>query len=1001
LLPEEIDYVNLEELKELSRPDMKALARQAIGQNYIHFADQLAAIAHDSPLVTVVGGRLLADQSIPPNLLERNEDFRRKVLSRFEDILIGQVSQLINPELCRKILRLIAATAPIKLLDKQFQQTATEFLDIDEVTLRKRIETLEKAGVLLRRGSHLRITPDVLADHILHTACLTDQGDSTGYAQKVFETFREIYPAQVLRNLAELDWRVRSSSEQETNLLNLILQGFREEFKQASNLDRCKLLDLIKEIAYYQPDYALDIVQFAIRHPATASEDESIPERYRFTHSYVLSKLPEILNRISYTLEYVPICCNLLWQLGRDDPSRRHNNPPESIRILIDLAKYGADKSIRFNEKVLEAIEQWLQEPDVHDHIYSPLDILDSFLEKKIRYNDYDGRNLAITTFLVDYNITQIIRGKTLKLIENLLTSNNIKVVLRALESLRKALEELRDRSGQPLEEANQWWEPEQLEILEMIHSLVIHDIEPLIQLRGIRILAFYAQHSFLEAIRSKSKEITCSIPKTYELKLTGILSNNYSWDFPNLKSADSSSSLEEYNQYIDNVVKVVAQSFLSKNKSPQDGFQILNERLQLIASVDMDTNKMSFRLLESIAEVDPSYVLSICEKIVVARDSSLAPYFASILCRDRVRKYDSKRAANIIQDAINSGTASLCSACAKTYYWTEYFDEQDSHELIKKLLDRPELEVKKSAIESLGRMQSQPKLANSLALNVETDEATELVEVLFQTLTWNSLDTLTDEDLEKLLHKLEKAHSLSGYYTNQFLVYTSKKIPSSVLQLILKRIEASVEKDEIDYDPLSLTYYENCLHHLSTAEEYEDMLRKIRDLWFAHRSQMKLIFSDKLELLYEELYKEASFTFVEESKRVISPTSLKLLNEWINSNNMEQIKLSSELINKFPSGFIFGNLEFVFNLLEKADKNGHECYEMVSRNLWGTVVSKVKTGIPGQPFPEDIQLRDQAAAIAKQFFKGSPIRKFFDSLVNQAESDIASQQIFYEERWE
>jgi len=566
---EGIDYFKLDELKELSRLEVKALARQAIGQDYAHFIDQLAAIAHDSPLVTVVGGRLLADQAIPLSLLERSEDFRHTVLSRFEDILIGQVSQLINPELCRKILKLTAATAPIKLSDEQFQQAASEFLGIDKVTLIDSIGTLEKAGVLLRRGNLLRITPDVLADHILHRACLTDQGESTGYAQGVFEAFREIYPAQILRNLAELDWRVRSSNEQETDLLDTILQSFREEFKQASNLDRYKLLELIKEIAYYQPEYSLEIVQFAMRHPATTPEDESIPKRYHFDHSNVLSKLPEILKRISYTLDYVPVCCDLLWQFGRDDTSRPYNNPPESITVLIDLAKYGADKSIRFNEKVLEAIERWLQESDVHDHIYSPLDILDPFFEKEIDHDEYDGRSLKISTFLVDHKITHEIRGKALKLIEGLLNSNNVKVALRALESLRKALEELRDRSSQPLEEVNQWWESEQLEIFEMIHSLVTRDIEPLVQLKAIEKLDWYARWSSLSAVKQKAQNITASVPQTEKLKLTGTLCGNYYWDS---QADEFRLNWEKREQAVSQIIKDLAKNFLEQYPSHHQG---------------------------------------------------------------------------------------------------------------------------------------------------------------------------------------------------------------------------------------------------------------------------------------------------------------------------------------------------------------------------------------------------------------------------------------------
>jgi hypothetical protein len=182
----------LDELRELNREQVKALARQAIGSEYAYLADQLASVTKDCPLVTVVGGRLLAQKAIPPDLLERDADFQHDVLSRFQDALIGQVSQRIEPECCRELLDLIAAVAPIRLTNDLFQQS----------------------GILLRRGDTLRITPDVLADHILNEACLTPQGKSTGYAQKVFKRFQNICSTAVLQNFAELDWRIRHTSDQ-------------------------------------------------------------------------------------------------------------------------------------------------------------------------------------------------------------------------------------------------------------------------------------------------------------------------------------------------------------------------------------------------------------------------------------------------------------------------------------------------------------------------------------------------------------------------------------------------------------------------------------------------------------------------------------------------------------------------------------------------------------------------------------------------------------------
>ncbi len=1004
---EGINYLNLDELETLSRVGMKALARQAIGQDYAHFADQLAEIAHDSPLVALVGGRLLADQSISLNLLERNEDFRRTVLSRFEDVLIGQISQQINPDTCKKILRLIAATAPIKLRDERFQKITIELLGIDRRTLIDNIESLEKAGVLLRRSDSLRITPDVLADHILHKACLTEQGDSTGYAQEIFETFKEIDASQILRNLAELDWRVRSSDEQEPNLLNAIFQSIREEFKQAPNLGRCGLLSLIKETAYYQPADSLEIVQFAIRHSATAPEDESVPSQYRFTHLDVLAKLPEILNRISYTLEYVPICCDLLWQLGRDDESRPYNNPPESISVLIDLAKYGSEKALKFNWQVLGAIERWLQEPNAYDHIYSPLDILNSFFEKEIRQNSYDGRELKISKFLVDHQKTQEIRKRALGIVVNSLGSNNIKVVLKTLEILRTALEELHDRSGILLEEANQWWDSERLEILEIIHSLVGRDIEPLVQLKVIEKLDWHARRSSSDAVKHKAQNIIDSIPRTDALKLTGTLSNNYQW---NSQANELCFEWEKHEKFIDLINKSLAEEFLEKYPSPHPGIQVINERLSMIIAA---SGNVSTGFLISLSKLNPKYSIELCEQVLEMEDCPLATHMATIL--HPARGFDIKRSIQLFQSVIESGAVSCCQLFAGQYWaWGNDISPDDFREICQKLLSHSEFKVRKAAISSLAMLiQSQPRLAISLALDVDVEENSELAEELFRAL--NSVDIfslppLADEELKILLHKLTKVNDLSDYHISKFLVSSSKRIPDCIFELMLSRIEISTERDD-NYSPLPSDYYKNCLHYLSDAKEYEGILRKTRDIWLGYELKKEFLFSGnsedaldgifiliELERLYKELFKGISFTLIEESRRDVSPVSLKLLDEWIDSENSEKIGAASTLINQFHSGFIFSHLEFVINLLEKAYQASDECYQAVSSNLFSIAASGTRMGTPGEPFPEDIRLREKASAISKRFFKGSPIRKFFDSLEKCAEEDIKFQRSLCED---
>src|SRR6266545_6087217 len=79
--------------------------------------------------------------------------------------------------------RLAYTYPPFRTTDNQLLQTTSSLLATDVATLQRTIEELARAGVLLRRGRGVRIAPDVLSDHILHRACITEQGQLTGYAQ--------------------------------------------------------------------------------------------------------------------------------------------------------------------------------------------------------------------------------------------------------------------------------------------------------------------------------------------------------------------------------------------------------------------------------------------------------------------------------------------------------------------------------------------------------------------------------------------------------------------------------------------------------------------------------------------------------------------------------------------------------------------------------------------------------------------------------------------------
>jgi len=512
----------------------------------------------------------------------------------------------------------------------------------------------------------------------LNEACLTPQGESTGYTQEVFKKFQDICPTAVLRNLAELDWRIRHTSDRETDLLADIWQEIREEFRMASNSERYRLLELFKEVAYHQPKQTLRLVELAMREPATT--------------------------------------------------------------------------------------------PDTNAHIHSPLDIIDPLLVKEFESIKYDGLTITSGYYPVVREQTKIIREQALNLIADCLNSGQDKVIRRALSSLEKALKEPVAHYSRRLNEQCEQWQPEQLKILELISEIATQSTYSLVHFKIIDILRWHAHRSYWQIIQQKSKAIITSIPQDFELQLTGVLSG--SCDDWHEQEDNVRIGTQRREQRRKEIRCTVVEEFLQRYLDCAEGVRVLNARLQTIESSGEPPRPWLF--LQELSQANPIYAAGMCEVILEMIDCPLAPHFASLLYP--VRDVDMSRAITIAQRAMNTGIPIFCCSFADNYWsWVENF-QSDSLERFQKLLKDSDFGVRMSAINSLKRLRdSQPQLATAIALTVDISESTELASTLCKVFDADygvPPNTLTNDELEILLAKLEPTTTIDKYHISAFLAY-------------------------------------------------------------------------------------------------------------------------------------------------------------------------------------------------------------------------------------
>ena len=285
------DVYVLDELRELSRDESVTLAQQALGPALGHLAAALVQITGDSPLVTVVGGRLLAEEALPPGLLAHNQQFRQAVLARMADEYANAIGDLVDRILARRILELISALGSFRIDSDELLRRAAEFVDMRTDELRRVAGALEEAGVVIRRGGVLRITPDVLSDFLYHRAAVVN-GRPTGFVDRVYSSFADLAGPQILSGLAELDWRVRESDAAEIDLLEAVWDSVVTEFRCASFYGRVEILRLLQGVAVYQPRRVLELVELAAHDDVAPEGDEPAFALVAWTHASVLQALP-------------------------------------------------------------------------------------------------------------------------------------------------------------------------------------------------------------------------------------------------------------------------------------------------------------------------------------------------------------------------------------------------------------------------------------------------------------------------------------------------------------------------------------------------------------------------------------------------------------------------------------------------------------------------------------------------------------------------------------
>jgi hypothetical protein len=929
-----------EPLDDLPTQDVRALAAQALGPEYEHLAEHLATATADCPLVTVIGGQLLTQQAVAPELLERHAEFRMTVLDRFRDEVLGKLGDEVDAAVAREALVLISALGPMSVENAGAIERVAADLHIETHELRSLLSQLEQAGVLTARGRLRRIVPDVLADHILHRACVDQQGRPTGRAEALLARYAEVAIVALLRNLAELDWRIGQDERTDKALLDAFWSDLREQFVKGHAEDRLRIIQLIKPVARLAPVPVFALVTEGLTNPAAPATAQFFGNQ--LTDDDVRHALPELLGSIALTPSFLPEALDLLWQLGSHDPWRLSSNTDHALRQIQSLAAY--ELPLQFPRAVLALAERVLQD-DTDDTVHSPLELLAPLLAREAETTRVADTGFQISVFPVSASATADIRVAVRAILVTQATTGRGRERALAAGLLGDALRQPFGVFGRTVsdEETEQWHE-DQLAILEAIETVMENAEDPHVRLKLRTALGWHAERSYWDDIRARAKQIG-ELPAGRQEILAGALRN----PIDVLDQEGSAAGLT-----------ALAQTLAAEAESV-DG---LAERLDMqIDALPDDAVANASPLLLALADADPELAEGLARWCAANPDRALAQFGGTLLT---VLGSRSREAIYGLIEGLRGGEVQARRQLADYLFAGTWFGDSDAPEaeMLRELVADRDLNVVNMSLRAVLRLaQVNPELAIDIALASDIHAHNALAETLCMTIS-HITEHLQAGQVPVLLDKLRPVPRLE-YHAHEVLSKLSPQHRDEILTFLLDRANAGGETRALSYHEYNVDLLGG-----ATGDELLALLRRVRDALLDPSPRMQY----EAGALYWRLASNQD-------------AALTVLQEWLTGTDEDKVDAALMLMSNMPWAVTLTHPAFVAATLNAAHARGSDSLAKVGGALFSVAtVYGDQSRTMGEPPPRHVRLRDEGRERAQRFDLGSPARQFYEGVVARAE---------------
>lgn len=906
-------------------------------------AAQLARLTRDVPALCVLGARLLADGKLTLAAISADQTLGDEILVRYREETLGRLSDRVDTGLATRLLTLIAVLAPVDLDQRQTLEWLAAETSTSVEDAIAAIATLQDAD-LLSGDLRKRVVPELLADQLLYEAT-TGAGKASDFPLRLVTSGPEMFLGQIVRNLAELHAQLLRAGG--PGILDPVTDWLLTSLVRAPACERERLLERLNGAAAYLAEWIVGMARELLDHPAAESP---LFGEMVITDADARQRLVPLLAEAGLDLEQTEAAIHLLWEIGADlrNPNRWVGEAP--LDALRSLGSYRLP--LAYAEALLTVAESLLGDPPQAEARAIPAaQILKDLVVREGTTSRSQGYTVRLGAYFVNAESTAELRGRLREILTREALGEGERTRVVCAGHLASMLTQPRGYFGgtAPSEVIDQW-RPEQLALIKSIDAIFIESDDPLVTRRLRDALSWHAEHSAIEGVRERAGEVL----ERHPVGEPELLVRAMTYGLSDLAKRDERQArLEE-----------LVNSLLADYPDPDPLLEQLDLDLDRLRTCEPELSADPGRLLAACAVADVGWGLSAARLLAANPKRPTARALAALTTVVLATEPEAARelVSGLAAGDVDARRIAADHIARMAWAGDELAPERD---LAVKLASDPDPRVAAGVLLAAARVaEADPDLARRIVLAVPSLAEPQLAEEACMAL--HPRVELTEGDWEVLLGRLRSCPEVEYWY-EQMLAKASAAVPRVVVDHLLGRALDGGDDGRLSALPFDGLSFDPFAEHPEMRPEALERVAAALgsvDGGVAAMELPRLFWAAGAE-------DESPFELI-----------AKLL-----SGGEERADTGRTLLLEASHRRLLARPEWISTQIEASDPG--DPLDQLRSALRASLHSRTRQGTPGEPYPEDVALRDKAKALAEQAATASRSERFWLDVASSVEAEI------------